>query len=282
MPYALGPVLVTGVLGFSFWLLEMVKKGKNVEREQLILLVTFLIYFLPSSFLFAKWTRFLAPSFPFFAIFASYFLTYSINPSAKRNSAVWYWGGQAGYWLLTIFYSAMFFSIYTRSDIRLQADRWINQNLPTNSFILTEAGNMLEVPLSGRLQKKSFDFYNLENDPKLQRELPELLAKADYFIIQSRRIFANHQRQRSDFPLTARFYDQLFSRDLGFTKIKEFNSYPSLKLGSLNFSLPDEKAEETWSVFDHPRLQIFQKKAKLEPEDYQKLLQKPTYKHHIP
>ncbi len=49
----------------------------------------------------------------------------------------------------------------------------------------------------------------------------------------------------------------------GLKKVIEFSSYPSFNLQILNFKFkvefPDEKAEETWGVFDHPVIRIYKK-----------------------
>lgn len=251
LPYALGPgILILGTVG-GF----LIPK----KRQWLVLALAFAGYFFANAFLFAKWTRFIAPTFPFFAIFAGYFF----NKIQKNKFLV-----SSFYFLVSInfLWTLMFFSIYLRSDVRIAATNWINKNLSLNSFILTEAGNMLEVPLGGSFSKLSFDFYHLEENSEIQEQLPELLEKSDYFIIQSRRTFLNHQRLPDQFPKTTRFYTLLFSGQLGFEKIKEFNSFQQ-------FSIPDETAEETWSVFDHPVIRIYQKKEPLSKETYEKALQ---------
>jgi hypothetical protein len=71
------------------------------------------------------------------------------------------------------------------------------------------------------------------------------------------------------FPITSRFYQALFSNELGLRKVKEFNSYPSLA----GFEVDDEKAEETWSVFDHPVIRIYEKVYPLTKNDYAKILE---------
>ena len=248
LPYALGPaVLILGTLGF-FSILK--------DRRLRLITAAFLLLFLPNAFLFAKWTRFIAPSFLFFAIFTTYLLS---QIKSKILLVI-------GHWSLVInfFWALMFFSIYLRPDIRVATTEWLNNRLAPKTTILTESGNMLEVPLTGNLNKVGFDFYHLDERVSLQQQLPELLAQADYFIVQSRRMFANHQRLPNEFPLTSRFYDLLFSDQLGFKKIQEFNSYPLI---------PDEAAEETWSVFDHPVIRIYQKTQFFTKNDYQNLLQ---------
>ena len=60
----------------------------------------------------------------------------------------------------------------------------------------------------------------------------------------------------------------LFNGRLGFEKIKQFSSYPKLSFLRLNLEFPDEDAEETWSVFDHPVIRIFKKTHQLTREGY--------------
>ena len=172
----------------------------------------------------------------------------------------------------TLIWQMMFFSIYKKDDVRITATDWINANIPSNSFILTETGNMLEVPLSGKYQKLPFDFYNSERNPYLFRQLTNSLAESDYFIVQSRRIFMNNQRLPDQFPLTNNFYNLLFSGKLGFSKIKEFNSYPQLVISNKSLVIPDELAEETWSVFDHPVIRIYKKAYAYPANYYEKIL----------
>ena len=248
LPYALGPaVLLLGTIGFFLAI-------RNPNWR--LVVAAFLLLFLPHAFLFAKWTRFIAPSFPFFAIFTAY-----LYKKIKNKFLLFTF-----YFLLftNFLWTLIFFSIYLRPDVRITATDWLNANLPAAATVLTESGNMLEVPLTGSLKKVGFDFYHLDEQASLRQELPGLLAEADYFIVQSRRMFSNHQRLPNQFPLTSRFYDLLFANQLGFLKIKELSSYPLI---------PDEMAEETWSVFDHPVIRIYQKTQFFTENDYESLLE---------
>lgn len=278
LPYALGPtILVLGTAGFFLAIKELFAKIPKKERKDsyplLLVVLSFLVYFVPSAFLFAKWTRFIAPSFPFWSIFTAYFI-YRISSRLKNKIQQ----TRLFFILSTIvitttsIWTIMFFSIYTHKDIRTTTTTWLEKNLPPNSLILTEAGNMLEVPLNDIPQKLAFDFYHLDENRELQFKLPELLTRADYFIVQSRRMYKNHQRLPNMFPITSNFYDQLFNKNLGFVKIQEFSSYPRFEIGNWKFSLPDEEAEETWSVFDHPVIRIYKKVNRLTTRDYEKIL----------
>ena len=83
----------------------------------------------------------------------------------------------------------------------------------------------------------------------------------------------NHQRLPKIFPKTANFYNALFAGKLGFEQIQEFHSYPTLQIANWKAEFPDETAEETWSVFDHPVIRVFKKTKQLSIGDYAKFLE---------
>jgi hypothetical protein len=156
-------------------------------------------------------------------------------------------------------------SVYANEDVRVKASRWINENIPENSYILSETANVVDIPLylpdtfNKNYQTISFNMYELDNDPALQMELVEHLSKAQYVFVPSRRIFANHHP--SVFPSIANYYDGLFSGKLGFGQVAEITSYPKISFaGYTLIELPDENAEETWTVFDHPVIRIYKRK----------------------
>ncbi|NDC36439.1 MAG: hypothetical protein EBZ48_00105 [Proteobacteria bacterium] len=104
------------------------------------------------------------------------------------------------------------------------------------------------------------------------------LERADYFFITSQRVWGSVGRLSRFYPMTHQFYRDLlgcaepddllecFSRvganssggTLGFELIKTFESYP--RLGA--WSIPDERADESFSVYDHPRVLLFKKTQK--------------------
>lgn len=266
LPYTLGPFLfLFSVIGFIIVIIDFIKKPKMIL---LIIISAFLSLFISNAFLFAKWTRFISPTFPFFAIFAVFLLDklYSKNKFISNLLTVILLIG-------TFLWALAFFSIYLHPDIRITSSNWIEKNIPEYSTILVEGGNMIDIPLQGNFNRISLDFYNLETDTQSRLEVLNGLKRTDYFIIQSRRVFMNHQRLPNLYPETTKFYDALFAGDLGFKQIQEFHSYPMLQTGNWKLEFPDEKAEETWSVFDHPVIRIFKKIQQLSREDYAKFLE---------
>lgn len=161
-----------------------------------------------------------------------------------------------------------FLSIYTNPDVRLAASEWIYKNIPKNSYILSETANVVDLPLNNITIKQynkyriiPFNFYDLDQDAKSQQELSEHLTNADYIIVPSRRVFANHGCEKVQNSKICQYYRKLFNGELGFKKEAEFSSYPKIVLsGKTLIEFPDEEAEETWTVFDHPVVRIYKRK----------------------
>jgi hypothetical protein len=151
-----------------------------------------------------------------------------------------------------------FFQKYFSPDTRVVASNWIELNIPSNSYVLSESGNVINLPLSYTgFKVNNFDFYDQDNI----KNLPIEINKSDYIIIPSRRVFKNN------FLETKKYYQTLFSGVLGFKEIKKISNQKDLFLDS-------ENAEETWSVFDSPTIRIYKKVTNLTDDDYQELLTK--------
>ena len=85
------------------------------------------------------------------------------------------------------------------------------------------------------------------------------LAKSQYMVVASRRMYGTLPRLTDRFPLTGRYYRLLFADKLGYTRAATFSAYPSL----LGITIPDDNAEETFQVFDHPKVIVFQNTGRL-------------------
>ena len=254
--YALGwPVFLMGLMGLI---------GANwKDRKTNLLRFAFLIYFIPSAIIYAKWSRFMTPVFPLILIFSVLFL---LNLISKLNHKFWI-PAFAGMTMLAIIPGVAYLSIYQNQDVRFQASKWIYKNVPNNSYILSETANVVDIPISNGTMEQlnnynviSFNFYDLDENKVLRSELNNHLIKADYIFIPSRRVFANHPAER--YPILGEYYRYLFNGKLGYEKVAEFESFPKICLPFYNekcLSFNDENAEETWTVFDHPVIRIYKK-----------------------
>ena len=74
-------------------------------------------------------------------------------------------------------------------------------------------------------------------------------------MISSNRLQNSIPRNVLSYPVSRHYYEMLDDGRLGFRKLREFTSYPSL----LGISFPDAGQQESWSSYDHPRVQVYQK-----------------------
>jgi len=312
-PYALGwPMFIIGTVGFLYinlqlgtrFLFPLLAKIKNLKLKVqsynvklknfrfdmsfFIFSFSFLVYFIPNAFLFCKWTRFITPIMPFFAIFGSIavfqifnFLKkfYQETQSAKLKAQSYSLKLKTFNFLVVVFSFSLlafslipgllFFTIYLKPDVRIEASKWIYQNIAENAYILSETANVIDIPVQPKtynLEPRiyhviSFNFYDLDKNNEIFEKLINHLEKADYIFIPSHRIFANRLRLAEKYPLTAQYYNLLFSGQLGFEKVAHFSR------------LPDEQAEETWSVFDHPAIRVYKKVKPYTKVEYKDLLE---------
>jgi len=257
-PYVLGwPIFILGTVGFILGIISLAKKSKHFSQ---IIYFAFLIYFFSQAFLFTKWTRFVSPVFAFFPIFSGFLL----NAYKKTKHLL-----MMVIIILAIIPGVIFASVYFSPDIRFTASGWIYEKIPSGSQILYDTGNAVDLPLNPNHQTSianyslvSFDFYHLDEDPELFPKLLDSLEKSNFIIVPSRRIFLNHLRFPEKFPKTTKYYQLLFSGDLGFTPVAKIEPFYSKIFN-------DELAEETFSVFDHPTIRIYQKNNNLSRSQYE-------------
>ncbi|MFZ2152427.1 MAG: glycosyltransferase family 39 protein [Microgenomates group bacterium] len=235
-PYVIGlPLSLFSLFGLCM-------SFRKYHQSLFIVYASVIFYFLYFGQTYVKWTRFMSPIFFIFPLIAAIF----INQIHSKNYR---------YFVLiaAILPGIFFLKLYLYPDIRITASKWIIENLPDKTTILSEGGNVVNIPvLENNFEIDNYDFYQYHVDT-----LSKSIAKSDYIIIPSRRVFKNYNYT---------YYQHLFDGTLGFSKIKEF--VPDKYL----FFNP-ENAEETWTVFDRPTIRIYQKTTQLSLEEYSSLLE---------
>jgi len=274
-PYALGIGSFVLFL-LSFFLLSYKDKRINLLR------FSFLLYFIPASLIFAKWSRFMAPLLPIALIF----VTLSIGRILKlTDKMILKKSVLIALIILLSIPGIAYLSIYLNKDVRESASEWIYKNIPDNARILSETANVVDIPLfisntifsNKRFEVASFDFYNIDTSKELQDALVSNVKTADYIFIPSKRIFASHtcflktipdfgysidrcKKLRALYPVVNEYYDKIENGELGFKLVQTITSYPSITIfGKTLLELNDEGADETWTVFDHPVIRIYKK-----------------------
>ena len=175
--------------------------------------------------------------------------------------------------VLTTFWALAFTSIYRRPLSRLSATEWIYDNVQQGATIAHEHWDDA-IPFSlpdGRIGEQYRSVELTLYDPDSSQKLIDLLAdldQADYIAITSNRLYGSMPRVPARYPMTTQYYDLLFKEQLGFEIAATFTSYPSL----LGVEIPDQGAEEAFTVYDHPKVTILRKTPAYASEDVETLL----------
>ena len=124
-------------------------------------------------------------------------------------------------------------------------------------------------PIGGNISYKTLELpiYEMQNLIR-KAEIYQTIQEADYIIIASNRLYAPLQRisincQKWNLPPERcshnanRYYERLFNGELGYQKVAEFSVYPTIPI--LNIPINDETADESFTVYDHPKVIIFEK-----------------------
>ncbi len=295
------PLGLAAWAGWGLGAYELLRRGR---LNHLLPVLYVALVFLHQGTQFVKTMRYLLPIYPFLALLAAYLLVRVWDGAAKRRASAGWGAAEAGAVpagrlaglagaltrrvaprdlaaaLLvavvggTLLYALAFTSIYTRPHSRVEASRWIYENVPKGSVLANEHwddGLPLRVDgkdgFGGWYKGVEIPNYN-EDTPEKLNLLVERLTEADYVILSSNRLYDSIPRLPMRYPMTTRYYRLLFAEQLGFAKVAEFTSYPQL----LGISLPDQSAEEAFSVYDHPKVTIFKKTEAFAPQTVARLL----------
>lgn len=268
------PLGLVAYCGFGFFLWRLVR---HREAMELLLLAWVGSYFLVTGSFMVKFMRYMLPLLPFFLIMGARML-YSFRAWLQRRwagsrnvaSAIWY--GVTGLVIASsVLYSLAFVSIYSRPHSRVQASEWIYRNVPPGSTLALEHWDddlPLSLALSGRsrsigeYQTVKMNLYEPDNEQKYSHIVANL-QESDYVILSSNRLYGSIPRLPWRYPITSRYYELLFQERLGFELVATFTSYPSL----LGLEINDDAADESFTVYDHPKVLIFGRTRQLSEEE---------------
>ncbi len=263
-----GPVLFAfTIVGLFLTVYHFCKKQKDKKWPEEILLLIFLgtYFFIVGKFA-VGFMRYMLPIYPLIALFAAVgiervltFITNSSKVNLLRIILLSYLLIIIAYWPLA------FLHIYSLPNTRVQATKWILQHIPAGSHIAIEHWDD-SLPLEGqeKYTMLTLPLYDPDTEGKWQ-QINQQLSQTDWLIIASNRLYVPLQKLADCtkhtfphcYPLTANYYSKLFSGQLGFRKVVEFTVSPTIPL--VNTTINDQAADESFTVYDHPKVMIFQK-----------------------
>ncbi len=197
--------------------------------------------------------------------------------------------------LVSFAYALAFATIYTEPHSWITASKWFYEHAPAGSVLaLEEWDTALPLPLEVDGQSRRIEEYDthtlaLYSEPDDDAKWDQItadLARSDYVIIASRRLYGSIPRQPDRYPLATRYYERLLSGELGFELAMEFTRGPSwlnprlppLPGAAPQLLLPDE----SFVVYDHPRTLIFHNVKNLPAGELMRRLQQPLWRDNSP
>ena len=182
-------------------------------------------------------------------------------------------------WML--FTARAFISIYDGKHSYEVASRWIFKNIEPGARILQgHLDDTLPVHLPDtqpvRYQREGrqweLGLYEPDSPEKLKR-LASQLSEGDYIIFPTQRLHGSLMKVPEEYPLTYRFYQLLFAEQLGYELVFTYKKEPSL----FGFTFDDDLADESLSVYDHPKVTIFRNTGRLSADEIQKRIKDPQH-----
>lgn len=283
-------------------------KGFAFSPADLLLLLWFIAYFGFVGAWNTKFARYMAPLIPAFCLFGARFLTDLLNWLKARVPS--------GFKILrpallaavlgpSLFYSLAYMHVYFYPHPWIDDSVWIYQHVPQGSVIGSDEFDdgmpeYLTPQFDSRVDRvrspeeykhlainpyecRGFGGDNENTIPDLnkQKYYVEHLQKCDYISLATKKLWYTltdatpefRPKGFNNYPITSRYYRLLWSGLAGYRMVAEFHNFPSL----FGWEHPDDWAEESFSVYDHPRAYLFKKVEAVPPERLLKLLSSDDY-----
>lgn len=186
----------------------------------------------------------------------------------KRNLGKLVLAGVAVY---SVVYAVAFVRLYSMEHPSVVASRWIYENVPAGSrFVAPHWDDRVPVGIPGKAPS-IYVFEGRDNElPFYEKDTPQnldLLARrfstTDYIAFATPRIADSIPRIPEEYPNTTALLRLLWGEKLGFTLVKSVKNRPSF----LGATFQDDLADESFSVYDHPKVTIFQNVERLSKEE---------------
>lgn len=294
--------LPLGLAGFSASVAALVQVIRQVAKSEWrragelgVPLTWVALYFGLTGSFHAKFLRYMLPVIPFICLWAAWALLSLATAVGKLRRTL----GRVGLAVVvtgTAIYALAYMNVYREEHPWIQATTWLCRNLPPYSTIVIEHWDdplpllqgLGELDCSGNHLFTTLKVYDPDDTRKLESIL-DALEQNDYIILSSNRLYNTIPRLPKRYPLTSRYYELLMGERLGFELIYYTAVYPKF----LGISLVDDtfsdprlprprllaekeskqpglnlgRADESFTVYDHPKPLVFKKTRQLSRQE---------------
>ena len=258
--WGLGPaVSILLIIGLAVSAYLMIK-NRNFMLATLFLFILAIVGY--NGMKFVKTMRYAVPLLGILAVFSGVGADWLIKKIKIAGRIL-----TAGLFIMALIWAYMFTAIYRNQQTRIAASQWIYSNIPSGSKIMLEEwDDPLPLQMTGyeavKYQTEVVGVY-APDDEKKKEQINRWLMDFDWIVLSSPRAKGSIGRLPQQFPLMTRFYRELESGTLGFMKAAEFTSYPKLDCSLFSahcfLLIDDSLAEESFWVYDHPKVEIYKK-----------------------
>jgi hypothetical protein len=262
--WGLGPFIsIFAFLGLIKIIYTFKQFPNSKKAEITILLLFFVLYFGVVGKFAVGWMRYMLPLYPLLALFAGSFLVFLFSLIKSKPYFIQILI-KSVILIMILVWPLSFISIYGKQNTRLEASDWIRSNIQVGSTLAVEHwDDRLPMQDSVGYNFQELALYEHPDSQIKWDNIRNQLSNSDYIIIASNRLYVplqkldDCQKFEKCYPRTSEYYKSLFSEKLGFKKIKEFSSYPTIPI--FGWEINDDAADESFTVYDHPKIIIFKK-----------------------
>ena len=202
----------------------------------------------------------------------------------------------------TIMYGLSTTGIYSQTHPAVRASEYLNAEGSPGTLILKEHWEE-SLPNLYQFQVKELPIYEPDSSSKI-KQMSTYLEQAGYLVLFSNRLYGTVTRIEDRYPLMKGYYKALFNGSLGYELVDVQTSYMSLfgiKLAEETFervnlpkpmlkgsSIAEETsinggfADESFSVYDHPKVLIFANKQLMSSTQIRTAIENETIEADIP
>ena len=260
-------------------------------RGEVLLLSWVVPYLLITGAFEVKFLRYLLPVTPVLVLFGSRMLIAAWDQTKERLPALRLVvvAAVAVVVVATALYAISYTSVYAADHTAVRTSQWLNANGEIGDVILMEHWEE-GIPNLDSFNVLTLNLYDDDSQAKLL-QLSRDLSRADYIVFFSNRLYGTVPRLPERYPATSAYYRLLFSRGLGYELANAETAYPGLlgvnfvddtigrpglaSPGDIEAFQPDGAtlnlgfADESFSVYDHPKGLVFENVERLDAGELQ-------------
>ena len=283
-------------LGIAVWIGLIWAIARTILKRDLAFVVVFsflLPYLLVNGQFEVKFLRYMLPATPLLIAFVGCAIWWgytSLLPRMNRLGRFTAYAVALIAFLSLAHYAIAYVNVFTGPHPAQEVSRWLRENASFGTVVVQEHWEEGIPNIPGFRMHERLGMYDDDTSRKFN-EVSRLMSNADYFVLYSNRLAATIPRLPERYPISSRFYEQLFSGELGYeavyssVRVPEFLGivYWDDPYARVPFELPNGYrqprgsvynwdwygwADESFTVYEHPHAIVFENVDNLSQDDF--------------